>query len=198
MIIVHFVTCFKELTWIVIQGIITWVTIQPMTDWRVTTVPKSTAFCLQHYIFVGDCQIPLAIKMFIEEHGEELMSKGLYKNYLLHISNLFEFGVLPPGGVFTAITQLQQFVSENKLSCHLNWKSQHSRWRETRLPEISSRKDFTGIFTSGATPLVAVKDEKIDVDEWYWVVDERYWVVDQRYWDLQIFIQICTKKQHTI
>ena len=35
--------------------------------------------------------------MFIEEHGEELMSKGLYKNYLLHISNLFEFGVLPPG-----------------------------------------------------------------------------------------------------
>ena len=68
-----------------------------MTDWRVKTVPKSTAFCLQHYIFVGDCQIPLAIKMFIEEHGEELMSKGLYKNYLLHISNLFEFGVLPPG-----------------------------------------------------------------------------------------------------
>ena len=54
-------------------------------------------FCLQHYVFVGDCQIPLAIKMFIDEHGQELITKGLYKNYLLHISNLFEFGVLPPG-----------------------------------------------------------------------------------------------------
>jgi len=53
--------------------------------------------CFQHYTFVGDCQIPLAIKMFIEENGIELIAKGLYKNYLLHISNLFEFGVLAPG-----------------------------------------------------------------------------------------------------
>ena len=53
--------------------------------------------CFQHYTFVGDCQIPLAIKMFIDENGKELIAKGLYKNYLLHISNLFEFGVLAPG-----------------------------------------------------------------------------------------------------
>ena len=35
-IIVHFVTCFKELTWTVIQWVINLVTFQPMTYWRET------------------------------------------------------------------------------------------------------------------------------------------------------------------
>ena len=56
-------------------------------------------FFLQHYTYVGDSQIPLALKMFIDENGRELVEKNLYKNFLLHISNLFEFGVLPPGNI---------------------------------------------------------------------------------------------------
>ena len=39
-----FCDMFKELTWIVIQGIITSVTIQPMTDWRVTTDTHKCTF----------------------------------------------------------------------------------------------------------------------------------------------------------
>ena len=34
-----FCDMFRELTWIVIHGIITLVTFQPMTDWRVKTMP---------------------------------------------------------------------------------------------------------------------------------------------------------------
>ena len=39
---------FKELTWTVIQRVITTVTIQPMTDWRVTTRPwrKVSSYCI--------------------------------------------------------------------------------------------------------------------------------------------------------
>jgi hypothetical protein len=56
-------------------------------------------------------------------------------------------------------------MSENGLSCQHNWKSQHLRWRETKLPETVGRKDFTGIFKSGpGTSPVAVKDEKMDTN----------------------------------
>merc|ERR1711973_604931 len=40
---------------------------------------------VQHYTFVGDCQMGLALKMFIEEKGEELLEKKLYWNFVLHL-----------------------------------------------------------------------------------------------------------------
>jgi hypothetical protein len=52
---------------------------------------------------------------------------------------------------------------ENGLSSQLNWKSQHVKWKESKLPAAAAadvRKDFTGIFKSGTSPVVAVKDEK--------------------------------------
>ena len=36
----------------------------------------------------------LALKMFIEEKGKELLEKNLYRNFVVHVCNLFEFGVL--------------------------------------------------------------------------------------------------------
>lgn len=79
--------------------------------------------------------------------------------YTVGILNQFFFHF--QGGVFTAITQLQQFMLENGLSSQLNWKSQHVKWKESKLPTATDvRKDFTGIFKSGTSPVVNVKDEK--------------------------------------
>ena len=114
--------------------------------------------------FVGDCQIPLALKMFIEEHGREMMEKHLYRNFLLHCCNMHEYNVLSPGQVFTAFTQLQRFIKDNGLQHHLqHWKGQQKRAFDsaaisviTSLPtgkllsaELSpncQRNDFSGIF----------------------------------------------------
>ena len=120
--------------------------------------------CYLFFRFVGDCQIPLALKMFIEEHGREMMEKHLYRNFLLHCCNMHEYNVLSPGQVFTAFTQLQRFIKDNGLQHHLqHWKGQQKRAFDsaaisviTSLPtgkfssaELSpncQRNDFSGIF----------------------------------------------------
>ena len=97
-----------------------------------------------------------ALKMFIEEKGREVLAKGLYRNFVLHVCNLFEFGVLGPGHVFTAIHRMQKFVVD-KDHTFTDWPSQDSHWREfPKIPENPQlqksnknvRKDFSGIFKS--------------------------------------------------
>ena len=70
----------------------------------------------------------LALKMFIEEKGKELMEKNLYRNFVLHVCNLFEFGVLGPGHVFTAVTRMQKFLDERKHEFR-DWPQQLAHWR---------------------------------------------------------------------
>lgn len=105
--------------------------------------------------YVGDTQITMALKMFIEEKGREVLAKGLYRNFVLHVCNLFEFGVLGPGHVFTAIHRMQKFVLD-KDHQFSDWPKQDSHWRE--FPKVTDnshnsskekakvRKDFSGIF----------------------------------------------------
>ena len=69
----------------------------------------------------------LALKMFIDEKGKELLEKNLYRNFVLHVCNLFEFGVLGPGHVFTAITRMQKFLSERN-HVFTDWPQQLSHW----------------------------------------------------------------------
>ena len=119
----------------------------------------------------------LALKMFIEEKGEELLEKKLYWNFVLHLCNMFEFGVLSPGHVFTAISRLQQFIQESNLSGKLShWNDnlkfalklqadesgqdqaadQIDKQGESKLRNLSGssaeqRRDFSGIFKSETT-----------------------------------------------
>ena len=113
----------------------------------------------------------LALKMFIEEKGQELLDKRLYWNFVLHLCNMFEFGVLSPGHVFTAISRLQQFIKESGLAGKLSYwninleqalaaKNFTSPSRPPRPPPPAAeqqpsaastsqqRKDFSGIFKS--------------------------------------------------
>ena len=113
---------------------------------------KIYVFCCR---YVGDTQITMALKMFIEEKGREVLAKGLYRNFVLHVCNLFEFGVLGPGHVFTAIHRMQKFVLD-KDHQFSDWPRQDSHWRE--FPKVTDnshnsskertkvRKDFSGIF----------------------------------------------------
>uniref|UniRef100_A0A182LVH0 Uncharacterized protein n=1 Tax=Anopheles culicifacies TaxID=139723 RepID=A0A182LVH0_9DIPT len=46
------------------------------------------------YGYVGDCQIPIALEMFIELRGRELMARNLYRNFVLHMCSMFDFGLV--------------------------------------------------------------------------------------------------------
>ncbi|CAL8092411.1 unnamed protein product [Orchesella dallaii] len=76
------------------------------------------------YNYVGDCQIPLACKRFVEYHGKELIQKNLYRNLCLHLTNLFDFGLLTPHGVHTTIQLLHSQMKDSKLGPGLQetWK----------------------------------------------------------------------------
>ncbi|CAB0041338.1 unnamed protein product [Trichogramma brassicae] len=60
--------------------------------------------------YVGDCQIPLACQMFVEQRGKELLMKNLYRNFILHMSNLFDFSLISPPVLFQTIQKLQDIM----------------------------------------------------------------------------------------
>ncbi|XP_045464922.1 polycomb protein SUZ12 [Harmonia axyridis] len=64
------------------------------------------------YGFVGNCQIPLACQMFVQQKGKELLLRNLYKNFVVHMSNLFDFGLVSAVCMYTTIQKLQEMVAE--------------------------------------------------------------------------------------
>ncbi|KAL1517773.1 hypothetical protein ABEB36_001496 [Hypothenemus hampei] len=64
------------------------------------------------YGFVGDCQIPLACQMFVQQKGKELLLKNLYRNFVLHLTSLFDFGLISAVCLYTTLQKLQLMVGE--------------------------------------------------------------------------------------
>lgn len=64
------------------------------------------------YGFVGDCQIPLACSMFVQHKGKELLLKNLYRNFVVHMSSLFDFGLVSAVCLYNTIQKLQELVGE--------------------------------------------------------------------------------------
>lgn len=62
--------------------------------------------------YVGDCQIPLACQMFLETKGKELLMKNLYRNFVLHMCSLFDFGLISPVILYQMIQKLQEIMKE--------------------------------------------------------------------------------------
>ncbi len=134
------------------------------SDSRISSHPKP--FCFKRVLasfrvnsrYVGDCQLPLALRCFIEEKGRELVERGLYRNFVLHCCNLFEFGVVGPTAVFAAVTRMQQFAREaeqqkSKTAASSapmmlrEWPALRAKWIERA--GRGTRKDFSGIFPKG-------------------------------------------------
>lgn len=61
--------------------------------------------------YVGDIQIPIACEMFLEMNGKELLQKNLYKNFLLHLCNFFDYGLISPETLYKTVQKLQRILS---------------------------------------------------------------------------------------
>lgn len=62
--------------------------------------------------YVGDCQIPLACSMFIQHKGKDLLLKNLYRNFVVHMCSLFDFGLISPVTLYNTMKKLQDLVGE--------------------------------------------------------------------------------------
>ena len=86
---------------------------------------------MQPYTFAGDCQMSQALQMFIEERGMEILEKNLYRHFVLHVSSLFEFGIIDPGQVLDAISQMQEFILEQN-----HWSEKIENNHETPVAKL--------------------------------------------------------------
>lgn len=72
--------------------------------------------------FVGYTQMALASEMFVNEHGDELLAKNLYRNFLLHLTNLFDYQMLSNSQLFS-IVQMLQSKRENEVEILVTTKT---------------------------------------------------------------------------
>ncbi|KAK8768088.1 hypothetical protein V5799_005131 [Amblyomma americanum] len=70
---------------------------------------KMWNFHLMKHRIVGNCHVPRACNIFVEEQGQELIQRNLYRNFVLHMCNLFDFGLVSATDVYETVRKLQTF-----------------------------------------------------------------------------------------
>ncbi|PZC75727.1 hypothetical protein B5X24_HaOG205701 [Helicoverpa armigera] len=96
------------------------------------------------YNYVGDCQIPIACQMFLQMRGKELLEKNLYRNFVLHMCSLHDFGLLSPVALYQTVQLLNQMLADNgeaKEKMRESLRAAREQWRLTRRDE--PRADHT-------------------------------------------------------
>lgn len=108
--------------------------------------------------YVGDCQIPLACQMFLESKGKELLMKNLYRNFVLHMCSLFDFGLISPVILYQTIQKLQEIMKEGgedgdvRKVLQKSHEAQVEHWRATGAHLHVTQQDTfkVGSMASGA------------------------------------------------
>lgn len=63
---------------------------------------------MQNYQYKGDNMIKKACHDFVEKEGHQILSQNLFKNFTLHLANLFDFGLLGSEDVLECIRRLRK------------------------------------------------------------------------------------------
>lgn len=104
------------------------------------------------YGFVGDCQIPLACQMFVQHKGKELLLKNLYKNFVVHMCSLFDFGLVSAVCLYTTIQKVQELVGETGPIRNVLKESREAQidnWSKTGSLPISDKVTVSKTSNSG-------------------------------------------------
>lgn len=70
-------------------------------------------FVLKH-AFVSDAQIPAAAIEFIETYGEFIVTNHLYRNCIIHLTNLFDYGLISAKDHYKATTAMHRILHRNR------------------------------------------------------------------------------------
>jgi hypothetical protein len=85
--------------------------------------------------------------MFLEVKGQELLLKNLYRNFVLHMCSLFDFGLVSPVTLYTTIQRLQDLIGESGEVTEIlqnSWQAQRRHWLAGDCNGQSSQQEKTG------------------------------------------------------
>lgn len=89
--------------------------------------------------FVSDSQIPAAVVAFIKMHGETIIGNNLYRNCIIHLSNLFDYGLISAKDHFKAVKKLHELLIRNHTLCDIlrqRTEQQRDHMQSTRLTNV--------------------------------------------------------------
>lgn len=95
--------------------------------------------------FVGDCQISLALSMFVESKGRDILRKNLYRNFMLHLCNLCDLRLISPVTFYTTIQKLQDIIAIDAEASNVLYESfeaQRKYWREEGAKKAEDRTEI--------------------------------------------------------
>lgn len=89
--------------------------------------------------YVSDSQIPAAIVDFIKTHGQTIIANHLYRNCIIHLSNLFDYGLISAKEHYKAVKQLHEILIRNRTLCDIlkqRIDEQRDHMRSIRLANV--------------------------------------------------------------
>lgn len=93
--------------------------------------------------YVGDCQLPLACEMFLDTNGQEIIRRNIYRNFILHMCSLFDYGLVSPETVYKVVQKLQGILSkyrEGQELMSLQREAQLKHWLEVGIHKQDEQK----------------------------------------------------------
>ena len=93
--------------------------------------------------YVGDCQLPLACEMFLNKNGYEIIRKNLYRNFILHMSSLFDYGLVSSETIYKTVQKLQGMLSKYNEGLEMMSKKREAQlkyWLEVGIHKQDEQK----------------------------------------------------------
>lgn len=66
---------------------------------------------VMHHNYLAEKQIPSACYAFIEAYGAEIIEKNLYRNFVLHLSNFVDYGLIPGDSFYKLVQKMQSMFT---------------------------------------------------------------------------------------
>lgn len=99
--------------------------------------------------------MPTALSLFVEEYGTSLLQQNLVRNFLLHVINLYDFGLVRPEVVYRTVMHL--LTLRNKLEADGllpaptgtgKCTASNVPWQSTRQPVENNNGHTSGPFSA--------------------------------------------------
>lgn len=71
---------------------------------------------MQNYQYKGDNMMKKACLDFVDKEGQQILAKNLFKNFTLHLVNLYDFGLLASADVYECVRKLRKLKPSQALS----------------------------------------------------------------------------------
>lgn len=69
---------------------------------------------VMHMGYIADAQMGMALEDFVEQRGEEILQKNLYRNFVLHCTNMADYGLISTTIFLKVIVKIQKMLSSNE------------------------------------------------------------------------------------